>query len=186
MLAAKVFNREMNGPRRIDGEGMWPAVSAAAAETVQERVALPAVGVAFRAPVGHNNLALAAVQQAVFEGPAEPWPFQWTDPHRGAPRPHRLAMGWRVYQMEIGRSRAWVHLPSMERAEKGPDLSHYERRSCLGTVLEVEHIEKFTSVKVLLQRPRNDELDGPIWISRTHLQSSSPAARRTIQLTPTV
>ena len=27
MLAAKVFNREMNGPRRIDAEGMWPAVS---------------------------------------------------------------------------------------------------------------------------------------------------------------
>ncbi len=67
--------------------------------------------------------------------------------------------------MEIGRSRAWVHPPSMKRAEKGPDLSHYERRSCLVTVLEVEHTEQFTSVKVLLQRPRNDELDGPIWIN---------------------
>ena len=76
MLAGKVFNREVNGPRRIDAEGMWPAVSAAAAETVQEKVALPAVGVAFCAPV----MAIAAAQQAVVAGPAEPWPFQWTDP----------------------------------------------------------------------------------------------------------
>ena len=58
-----------------------------------------------------------------------------------------------------------MHPPSRGRAEKGPNLSHYERRSCLGTVLEVEHTEKFTSVKVLLQRPRNGEWDGPVWIN---------------------
>ena len=134
-LAARVMNHEMVGPRRIDGVGMWPAVSSAAAETVQARVALPEAGVAFRAPSGNNNLAVAAVQQVVVAGPAEPWPFQWTDPFLGAPRPLKLAMEWRVHQIERGRSRAWMHPPS---AERGPDLNHYERRACLGTVLEVE------------------------------------------------
>jgi hypothetical protein len=51
-LAASAMNQSLDGPRRIDGEGMWPAANPAAAETVQRRVALPEVGVAPRAPLG--------------------------------------------------------------------------------------------------------------------------------------
>ena len=80
----------------------------------------------------------------------EPWPLPWSDPHLGARRPLKLDTGWKVFQIKPGRSRAWMHPPSKNRSERGPDLSTYKTQECLGTVLEVEHTERFTSVRVRL------------------------------------
>ena len=107
-LAASAMNQSLDGPRRIDGEGMWPAANPAAAETVQRRLALPEVGVAFRAPSRNGILAATAAQRTVAEEAPAPWPFSWSDPYLGARRPLKLATGWRVYQIERGTSRAWM------------------------------------------------------------------------------
>ena len=95
-LAARVMNQSMDGPRRIDSEGMWPAANPAAAETVQRRVALPEVGVAFRAPSRNGVLASAAASRTPVAEVPDPWPFAWSDPYLGARRPFHLAHGWMV------------------------------------------------------------------------------------------
>ena len=49
-LAASALNQQIEGARRIDSEGSWPLVSAAATDSRRVEVALPRVGAASRAP----------------------------------------------------------------------------------------------------------------------------------------
>ena len=153
-LAASAMNQQMEGARRIDSEGSWPTVSAAAADSVQTKVALPGVGAAFRAP--STTLAEARQKRETAEREAAkeaarcmeegelvlPMPFQLSEAdirQLGAPRPVLMTTGWRLYQIRPGLARAWRHPPSKKWPEPGPSLSHYEKHSCIGTVMIVEH-----------------------------------------------
>jgi hypothetical protein len=84
----------------------------------------------------------------------------------GARRPLRMERGWSVYQIEVGRSRAWVHAPSKQWPRPGPSLAEYLRHDGIGTILEVEHTKRFASARVLLQNPRSDDVSATlVWIN---------------------
>ena len=69
------------------------------------------------------------------------------DPESGAPRPIKLAIGWRVYCIRPKLLRAWLSPPSERNAELMGEI-RTKPGDFVGEVVAYEHTMRFSSVKI--------------------------------------
>ena len=146
-------------PRRaaevVEADDVWQAVATGAPPTPSAR--------ASGALSAREDRRLTVQRSADAEAMLLLSPF-WEADHYlgGAPRPMLMTTGWRVYQIRVGRARAWPFPPSKGQPAPGPSLSCFKNGEVIGTVLDVKHTFRFTSARVLLQDRVEDSIT---WIN---------------------